>query len=392
MSAWTPALRCTNCGRPSPEGGLPFRCPACGGLFDLGEPLRFLTPGPAGHGLSRFRGSLPLPPDVELPSLGEGETPLVPASVDGRRVYFKCEQLNPTGSFKDRGSVVLVAALRAAGVRQAVEDSSGNAGASLAAYAARAGLPVRIFLPDHTAGPKRAQIAAYGAEVVRILGPRSESAKAVLRAAEAGAVYASHVYLPFGLTGLATLAYELVEQLGVAPGAVILPVGHGTLLLGLHRGFQAMLQSGAIRRLPQLLGVQARACAPLWAVEQAGAAGLGWVREGETQAEGIRILQPLRGDAVLQAVAASGGRMIAVEEAEIEAGRTALAGRGLWVEPTSAVVWPALCEELASLPDPVVSVLTGSAFKATASSASRPPLERPAEISQAANPSAVPGV
>src|SRR3972149_6658110 len=143
LSAWTPTLRCSNCGRQSPEGGLPFRCPACGGLFDLTEPLHFLTPGPAGRGLSRFGGSLPLPPDVELPSLGEGGTPLVPASVDGRRVYFKCEQLNPSGSFKDRGSVVLVAALRAAGVRQAVEDSSGNAGASLAAYAARGGLPGR---------------------------------------------------------------------------------------------------------------------------------------------------------------------------------------------------------------------------------------------------------
>ena len=329
-----------------------------------------------------------------MPSLGEGGTPLAPASLDGRRVYFKCEQLNPTGSFKDRGSAVLVAALQAAGVRQAVEDSSGNAGASLAGYAARAGLPVRIFVPDYTAGPKRAQIAAYGAEVVRILGPRSETAKAVLRAAEAGAVYASHVYLPFGLAGMATLAYELVEQLGAAPGAVILPVGHGTLLLGLYRGFQAMLQAGAIRRLPQLLGVQARACAPLWAVEQAGAAGLGWVREGETLAEGIRILQPLRGDAVLQAVAASGGRMIAVEEAEIEAGWTALAGRGLWVEPTSAVVWPALHNELASLPDPVVAVLTGSGFKSTAHfDAHRPTAERPADdLRQAAKPSTFPGV
>jgi len=394
LSAWDPALRCTNCGRQSPEGGLPFRCPACGGLFDLSEPLHFLAPGPAGRGLSRFGGSLPLPPDVELPSLGEGGTPLVPASFDGRRVYFKCEQLNPTGSFKDRGSAVLLAALQAAGVRHAVEDSSGNAGASLAAYAARAGLPVRIFVPDSTAGPKQAQIAAYGAEVVRILGPRSETAKAVLRAAEAGAVYASHIYLPFGLAGIATLAYELVEQLGAAPGAVILPVGHGTLLLGLHRGFQAMLQAGAIRRLPQLLGVQARACAPLWAVEQAGAVGLGWVREGETQAEGIRILQPLRGDAVLQAVAASGGRMIAVEEAEIEAGVTALAGRGLWVEPTSAVVWAALRKELTSLPDPVVLVLTGSGFKATTQTTAHiSSAEQPAEVTrQAAKPSPVPGV
>jgi threonine synthase len=384
MTGWNPALRCTNCGRRSPEDQLPYRCPACGGHYDLAQPLRFEKPDQAARGLLRYRASLPL---THLPSLGEGGTPLASIEVEGRRVYLKCEQLNPTGSFKDRGSVLVVAALLAAGVQEAVEDSSGNAGASLAAYAARAGLPVRIFVPDYASGPKRAQIAAYGAEVVRILGPRSESARAVLRAAEAGAVYASHVYLPFGLAGMATLAYELTEQLGAAPGAVILPVGHGTLLLGLWRGFQALREAGAIERVPQLLGVQARACAPLWAVEQAGAAGLGWVREGETLAEGIRILYPLRGDAVRQAVASSGGRMVAVEEIEIDEGRAALARRGFWVEPTSAVVWPALRREMAGLPDPVVLVLTGSGFKSSAPQLALDPAAVPA-----AKPSAIPGV
>jgi threonine synthase len=313
--------------------------------------------------------------------------------VAGRQVYCKCEQLNPTGSFKDRGSVVMVAALLAAGVEQAVEDSSGNAGASLAAYAARAGLALRVFVPDSAAGPKRAQIAAYGAEVVRILGPRSETARAVLRAAEGGAVYASHVYLPLGLAGMATLAYELVEQLGAVPGCVILPVGHGTLLLGLHRGFLALRKAGAIRQLPQLLGVQAQACAPLWAVERAGAVALGWVTEGETQAEGIRILQPLRGDAVLRAVSESGGRMVAVAEESIGPGSAALARQGLWVEPTSAVVWPALLQELATLPDPVVLVLTGSGLKAPAGTGASP-VSHPATASaiRPANPSTVPGV
>jgi threonine synthase len=364
MSGWAPALRCTNCGRGSPSGGLPFRCPTCSGVYDLADRLRFAEPDPAASGLARFAASLGLPPGAVLPTLGEGGTPLVALTVEGRRVHLKCEHLNPSGSFKDRGSAVLAAALLAAGVRQAIEDSSGNAGASLAAYAARAGLPLRVFVPEYAAGPKQAQIAAYGAELVRVPGPRSQTALAALRAAEAGAVYASHVYLPFGLAGMATVAYELVDQLGGEPGAVILPVGHGTLLLGLDRGFGALREAGAIRRSPQLLGVQARACAPLWAVMQAGAAGLEWVREGETLAEGIRISQPLRGDAVLRAVEGSGGRILAVEEAEIETGRAELARRGLWVEPTSAVVWPALLQALPDLPDPVVMVLTGSGLKA----------------------------
>lgn len=387
MIAWNPPLRCTNCGRLSPDSGHPYRCPVCHGHYDLAEPLRYVPPASGCSGLERYRGSIPLPHEAQLPTLGEGGTPLVPVEIDGRRVYFKCEQLNPSGSFKDRGSVVLMAALLAAGVSRAIEDSSGNAGASLAAYAARAGLELRVFVPDYASGPKRTQIAAYGAELVRILGPRSETAKAALRAAEAGAVYASHVYLPIGLAGMATVAYELVEQLDGPPGAVVLPVGHGTLLLGLFRGFSAMREAGAVERIPQLIGVQARACAPLWAVAEAGAAGLGWVREGETQAEGIRIQQPLRGDAVLQAVTQSGGRMLAVEEAEITAGRLALASRGLWVEPTSAVVWPALQQVLPELPDPVALVLTGSGFKSPVG-----PAGDADRIDQEAKPSAVPGV
>lgn len=358
---WSWPLRCSNCGRDYPQAGLPYRCPVCGGHYELARPLRYSPE--IGLGLERYRSSFPLPPDVPLYSLGEGRTPLLADEIDGRRIYLKCEYLNPTGSFKDRGSVVMVSALAAAGISEAIEDSSGNAGASFAAYAARAGIRAKVFVPDYTSGPKRAQIEAYGAELVRILGPRSETSRAVLRAADAGAVYASHTYLPHGLAGMATLAFELVEALGKAPGTLLMPVGQGTLLLGAFQGFQALLLAGLIREMPRLIGVQARACAPLWAVHTAGMAGLGWVREGQTLAEGIRILTPLRGDAVLAAVEGSGGGFEAVEEGEITEGLRALGRRGFFVEPTSAVVWPALLRRLPDLPDPVVVVLTGSGFK-----------------------------
>jgi threonine synthase len=162
---------------------------------------------------------------------------------------------------------------------------------------------------------------------------------------------------------MATLAYELTEQLGEPPGAVIMPVGQGTLLLGGDLGFKALLAAGEIDQAPMWIGVQARACAPLWAVHTSGAAGLGWIVEGDTMAEGIRIVHPLRGDDVLRAVESSAGRIVAVEEDEISAGRDALSRRGLYVEPTSAVVWAALTRLLDDLPDPVVVVLTGSGYK-----------------------------
>ena len=356
---------CSACKQPHPATGFPHRCPRCGGLYDFGQPLRFLPSDspPASHrGIGRFRDMLPLPPGAKVISLGEGGTPLLLCQVGEKPIHFKCEHLNPTGSFKDRGSAALVSALLAGDVQQAVEDSSGNAGASFAAYAARAGIKARVFVPACASGPKRMQIEAYGAELVPVPGPRSAAAEAVLQAVEAGAVYASHVFQPHGLAGLATIAFEIVEQLGGAAGSVIAPVGQGTLMLGVAEGFGALQRAGVIPRMPRLIGVQARACAPLWAVHTGGASKLEWVMEGETLAEGIRVLRPPRGDAVLGAVERSGGSIIAVEEGEIREGRAALARLGLYVEATSAVVWAAL-RSLGPQDFPAVVILTGSGFK-----------------------------
>jgi threonine synthase len=182
--------------------------------------------------------------------------------------------------------------------------------------------------------------------------------------AQAGAAYASHACLPFNLPGYATLAYELFEQLGGRlPGAVLLPVGQGGLLLGLWRGFERLRAATQTQEAPRLIGVQARACAPLWALFTNGPDGLRFVAENPTLAEGVRVRYPLRGDAVLEAVRHSRGLLEAVDEAEIPAGRKALSRLGLNVEPTSAIVWPVLQRLLPDLPDTVVVVLTGSGDK-----------------------------
>ena len=125
----------------------------------------------------------------------------------------------------------------------ALEDSSGNAGASFAAYAARAGVRAKVFIPDAAAGPKRKQIEAYGAEVIRIPGLRSNAAEAALNAAAGGEVYASHAYLPFGLSGYATIAYEIFRQLGQAPGSVIAPVGQGNSVVSHRPRFRELAKS-----------------------------------------------------------------------------------------------------------------------------------------------------
>jgi len=363
-------LVCNNCGRDADPDALDYRCGTCGSFFDL-EPFPPFDPAQVRDdlpGLWRYRHALGLPEDAPPIHLGEGGTPLISRPTEFGEVAFKLESLNPTGSHKDRGSTVLVSLLHAQGVTEVVEDSSGNAGASLAAYAAAAGIRARIFVPDYASGPKRRQIEAYGAEVVRILGVRSDVAEAVRRAAEAGTVYASHAHLPQLQAGFATLAYELNEQLERAPGTVVVPAGQGGLLLGIAHGFSNLLAAGMIDRLPGIIGVQAMACAPLWAALTMGAAGLQWVTEGSTAAEGVRIRNPVRGDPVLRAVQVSGGTVLAVEEDRILPGRDALARLGFYVEPTSAIVWDAL-RQLQAHPDhgevrePVVAVLTGSGLK-----------------------------
>ena len=354
------ARRCLRCREPAPEGEA-WRC-ACGGPWALEpfgrvptpETLRTRPPG-----LWRYGEALPT--DGAPVSLGEGGTPLVP-SRDGR-LHFKVESANPTGSFKDRGAAVLLTAARAAGVRELVEDSSGNAGAAIAAYAARAGVDATIYVPDAASPGKLAQVAAYGARVVRVHGSR----EAVAAAAHAApGRYASHCWDPLFFHGTKTIAYELWETLGGrAPDVVVTPVGHGTMLLGLWLGFRELHLAHAIARLPRLIAVQSAACAPL--------AGPALGREaggGDTVAEGIRVRQPVRPDEIRRAVDESDGRFLIVEDAEILAARARLAAEGLFVEPTAAVA-PAAAWRLADArafgsSETVVVPLTGHGLKAPA--------------------------
>ena len=234
------------------------------GIYDFSQFPAYKEPGNPvrSRGLWLYRDSLGLPGNAPVVTLGEGNTPLLSSQFNGRPVYFKMEGHNPTGSYKDRGSAVLTSFLRSRGVTSAVEDSSGNAGASLAAYCARGGISVSVFIPETASGPKRWQIEMYGAEVHRIPGARANAAQAALKAAESGNIYASHAYMPFGFTGIATIAYEIFHQLGTVPGTYSAPVGHGGLLYGIMLGFEALHKSGANKVLPYYIGVQAANCAP----------------------------------------------------------------------------------------------------------------------------------
>lgn len=358
-------IRCTHCQFEPELKSSPYICPVCGGYLDYEAGFEFDRDAidPQQPGIWKFRSSFGLPDEVQPISLEEGGTPLIWDQVDGKQIAFKLDYLNPTGSYKDRGTTLLISYLSWAGVEHAIEDSSGNAGASFAGYCARAGIHGKVYVPDYASGPKRTQIEAYGSELVPIPGPRSKASTAVRQEADSGVTYASHVHQPFVLPGYATGAYEIFEQLGGPPGSVIVPAGQGSFLLGLARGFRALLEAGEIGIMPEMIGVQSAACSPLWLAMQPGAREPGELQEGETVAEGIRIMKPLRTGDVISAVRSSGGKMVAVQEESILPGRDELARRGMHVEPTSAVVWTALMDNIAELAEPVVVVLTGSGLK-----------------------------
>lgn len=318
--------------------------------------------------LWRYRAALPLAVDDPI-TMGEGCTPLLPRRLQGAPALLKCEWLMPTGSFKDRGASVMLSLLRAQGVRAVLEDSSGNGGAAVAAYAAAGGMHATIMAPASTSPAKTVQMRAYGATVELIPGTRQDTADAAVHRS-ASVFYASHNWQPFFLHGTKTLAYELWEDLGFrAPDNVIVPCGAGSNVLGCEIGFSELLRAGEIDAMPRIFAAQPANCAPIAAAFLAGSDTQVATPISPTIAEGTAIAQPVRLREVLGTLRETRGGAVTLTEVEIAASVLDLAKIGIYVEPTSAQVVAAFARLLEAgtvRPEQTtVLVLTGSGLKAT---------------------------
>ena len=250
-----------------------------------------------------------------------------------------------------------------------LEDSSGNGGAAIAAYAAAAGMRSKILVPASTQPGKTVQMRSYGAETELIAGTRQNTADAAERQA-ADMFYASHNWQPLFLQGTKTLAYELWEDFGFQPpDNVIIPTGAGSNVLGCDIGFGELLRRGEISRLPRLFAVQPENCAPLHATFLTGTDDLVSIEARPTVAEGTAIARPVRTREVLAAVRRSRGRTVSVSEREIVTAHGELARTGLYVEPTCATAAAALsrllAEQVIAPQETTVLILTGTGLKAT---------------------------
>jgi threonine synthase len=359
-------LVCSGCGQRTEANSAVWRCPDCASPLEFPERAAFDAENidQSAIGLWRYRHALPfaLPHQV---SMSEPTTPLIPVEIGGAPVLAKYDGLLPTGSFKDRGMAVLVSWLVERGISHVVEDSSGNAAASIAGYAARAGIGCTVYAPAAASPGKLVQAAAFGADVRLIPGSRDDVAHAAEQAALVpGAAYATHNWHPIFVEGVKTWAFEIWEQLGhQVPDAIVAPAGSGSLILGAWHAFRQ------IGTMPRIYAAQAQACAPLARAFEQGAEATQPFERTPSRAEGIMIANPVRNRELLSALRSSGGGAISIAEEQIAVALRAAAHQGIYVEPTSAVAWAATQELInagsIAPGERVVTLLSGNGLKAT---------------------------
>lgn len=376
-------LQCWNCGAEHALG-LSYECVACGFPLSVAYEDASTTTSPKFSdtgfaGMWKYFPVLPVSDSDDIVTLGEGNTPLVRCETLGgvyglEQLWVKAEYANPTGSFKDRPISAAMSMAREFRVNGVVTSSSGNAGAAVAAYSARAGLHSYVFVPEATAPSKLLQINAAGATLVRIRGTVSDafhSAKEV--ATRLGWMNLTSTYIcPYTIEGDKTIAYELQESLGSqVPKWILVPIGAGPLLAGIYKGYQELLRLGQVDTLPRMVGIQAQGCNPIAEAYRTGAESVQTHDRPRTIAGGIA--DPLKGyncdgTVTLRIIRQSGGLVADVsDEAIIQGMRTAASTEGLFLEPSAAAGVAGLAalasSELFSPEDLTVVIATAGGLK-----------------------------
>lgn len=283
-------------------------------------------------------------------TLGEQTTPILRLTKWGSKIQLpelitKLESVQPTGSFKDRGTAVMLSWINDCGHNCVVEDSSGNAGASLAAYAARASIKTTIFAPKSTSHSKVDQIKSYGANLVEVEGGRKAATDAALeRVLASQSCYASHALHPLFVSGMASFLLELHMQLGQMPDHLICPVGNGSLILGSYAAANMLINTGrSTQPTPRLHCIQSASCAPIVDAYESGSELPATVNAGDTIATGLSVSSPKRGSEVLAAIYESQGVAISVREDQIiDASSEVSNMEGVYLEPSAAVAFAGL--------------------------------------------------
>ncbi len=357
-------LNCSNCGRQFSPDQLQTYCPDCQAPllagYDLQAARRQLDRQAVARrapGMWRWRELLPVFDAGNIVTLGEGDTPLLPAGRLGaelglRRLYVKEEGLNPTGSFKARGLSAAISKAKELGVERVIIPTAGNAGGAMAAYAARAGLAAHIFMPQDTPLANVAESRIVGATVELIDGLISDAARLAGEKARAeGWFDVSTFKEPYRCEGKKVMGYELAQQFGwELPEVIIYPTGGGTGLVGMWKAFAELEALGWLERAdrPRMVAVQAAGCAPVVRAFAAGADRCDFWAGAHTLASGLRVPKSFADQIILADLRASAGTAVAVTDEAITRAQARLARtEGIFAAPEGAATLAAL-EQLAA--------------------------------------------
>jgi threonine synthase len=378
---------CMSCGNEVVETDPHPRCGLCGGLLEVHHrppaitPAELIqrfterrggTPGATASGVWRFR-EIVLPSADVVVSHPEGNTPLLHRVALDRwvgveQLLLKHEGHNPTGSFKDRGMTVGVTQAVRVGARAVACASTGNTSASLAAYAAQAGLPALVLVPsDGVAIGKLAQTLAYGARTLLVQGDFDQCLRLVEEASTQLGVYLLNSINPFRIEGQKTIILEILQQLAwESPDWIVVPAGNLGNTAAFGKALREARQWGLISRLPRLIAVQAAGAAPFARSFAEGFARKHRVK-AETVATAIKIGNPASYDRAVQAITETNGLVLAVDDEELLQAKAAIDASGVGCEPASAVSLAGLRQlVLAGVVKPadrVVAILTGHILK-----------------------------
>ncbi len=335
-------LECGACGREEAFGPGATVCPSCGkpllaryaaSELDADE-LRRAWASRRGSGMWRFRELMPLRDGEEPVTLGEGDTPLLRARAIGRDLdldlRIKDETRNPTGSFKDRGLSAAVTRAALDGASRFVVPSAGNAAAALSAFAARAGVPARVYLPVDTPEGVRRRCLHYGAEVEEVDGLITDCGReAAAYARETGAFSVSTLHEPYRLEGKKTMMLEIVQELGWrAPDAIVYPTGGGTGLIGSWKALAELVEAGVIADAPtRMYAVQSEGCAPMVRAFEEGLEEAPEWEGAVTEAYGLRVPRALGDFLILRALRETEGGAVAVADAAMRRAAVELGAR-----------------------------------------------------------------
>lgn len=361
-------MECLDCGYKTGLDQKIITCPKCGGLMEIKVKLKdFSFSSLKGRGVWRYKDSIP-GVYTKIVTLNEGNTPLIPSKIY-KSTYFKFEGANPTGSFKDRGMTVAISSAVSNGYKVVVAASTGNTAASAAAYASRGNLRIYLVLPKgKVALGKLAQSILYGATILEVNGSFDIAMSAVIRLyKELGIVYPLNSFNPWRLEGQKTIAYEIVEEIGV-PDNVIVPVGNAGNIYAIWKGFNELYEVGIVEKVPRMIGIQAEGASPIAKAIEKGLNAPEFIENPETIATAIRIGRPVNWKKAIKAIKETKGTALSVSDSEIiEAQKKLAREEGIGAEPASSAALAgyekAIKENIIDKDEKNVIILTGHALK-----------------------------